>query len=485
MRKFKLVLFVFIIQLLIIFPVIGEVEFTEELFYQLADNVNEIPYIENPEYIKVELNNGMIIYLAEDNKLPIVEVRGFIKGGLSQENPDQADISSIMTKLMNTGTQNYSERELTRYKELNGISFSISASFDRYSFSANSLASEQDELISIMAEILRKPKFEGDYFNRIKQEYYQSIMQQYYNDGFLVDMFFNKTLYGNHPYSHYYDIDMITSSLQNMTPVDVEKFYNENIDPANMIMAISGDINIKEMKTIIEEYFGDWESQGVELRKKEVDVNEENFNRIILVNKEDATHAKMKIGYNFHDSSFDDRTPFIIANRIFGLGDFSSRLMDNLRTKLGYVYGVSSDMSLRQFGGLYYISTDVAPTNAYDAREAIIAEFMSVVEGENPIQDKELFRIVNQYNAFFPQSYKDQINVLTDIMFDIEIMGKDEDPINNFIQEYNNLSASEVQEVFVKNAYPERFLTVIVGRKDEVLPSFEEKGIKVEVIELF
>jgi zinc protease len=174
-----------------------------------------------------------------------------------------------------------------------------------------------------------------------------------------------------------------------------------------------------------------------------------------------------------------------MANLIFGSGDFSSRLMDNLRSRMGYVYGIASGVSYNQQGGLYYITTDVAPAKAYETIEAIKAEMLAIKEGKQKITEEELFKKINLYNAFFPKRYNTQISVLAELMYNQELMGKEKDSINCFIREYNELTASRVQEVFTAHTYPERFLTVIVGKKDDLLPVFAEQGLAVELVELF
>jgi zinc protease len=476
---------ILIVLFVLVFPVGAAVEYSPEFFTALADSVNEIPYVETPAYKRIKLDNGMVVYLAVDHELPLVEVVGYIKGGISQESPELAGISLIMTRLMNTGTKNYSEAELSRYKELNGVNFNLSSSYDRYNFSANSLSMDQEALIALIAEILRNPEFEATYHNRILQEYYQVLLQQYYYDFSLLEMFFNTILYGDHPYAHTDNIGLVISALERMTPAQLGIYYQQTIDPAKLVMAISGDFNLQEMEAIVVDNFGDWESKGLELKEEKVVIDEANFQRIVLINKADATHAKMKIGYNFYDSSFEDEIPFLMANQIFGGGDFSSRLMDHLRSERGYVYGIYSGVTYNQQGGLYYISTDVAPDKACEILEAVTAEILSIKEGDEKISAEELFKNVNCYNAFFPKSYRNQISVLAKLMFDQEIMGKEKDSINNFIKAYNDLTPAEVQEVFAKHTFPERFFTLIVGKKEEILPAFLEQGLAVEVIELF
>ena len=149
-------------------------------------------------------------------------------------------------------------------------------------------------------------------------------------------MFFLTTLYGDHPYAYGNDIGLIVAALQNMTPADFEQFYQRTVDPANMVMAISGDFDLQAMEEMIIAEFGDWESKGGALKESKVMIDEANYNRIILVHKEDATHAKMMLGYNFYSSGEDEVLPN--GQSDFWQRRFFQSLNDNLRSRMGYVY---------------------------------------------------------------------------------------------------------------------------------------------------
>src|SRR6056297_3380623 len=131
-------LFSLIIIFLLIFNVTqAKVEFSKELFEKLAKNKNKVPEIDIPDFEKVELKNGMTIYLVEDHSLPIIEVEGYIKGGRKQETKDIAGISSFMFKLMNTGTENFNENEFQEYKNIHGLSFHFNTNNDYFEFSGD------------------------------------------------------------------------------------------------------------------------------------------------------------------------------------------------------------------------------------------------------------------------------------------------------------------------------------------------------------
>jgi len=125
-------------------------KFSPEYFRDLADIVNKKPEIEIPDYELFELENGMKFYLAQDKSLPIFELKGYIDAGKINENKNNAGITSLMTELMLLASENYSEQELSLFKEINALSLNLGAGFDRISISGNSLKTESSELISLL-----------------------------------------------------------------------------------------------------------------------------------------------------------------------------------------------------------------------------------------------------------------------------------------------------------------------------------------------
>lgn len=486
MKKTSLLIVVCLSLFVVFAPTtLASVEYSEELFVSLSHNVNDVPYITTPEYSKHVLANGVTVYLVEDNQLPIVEMQGYILGGRTQESPATPGVADLVVQMMNTGTVNLGEVEFSRYKETYGLDFNVGVSSDYMVFSGNSLSLDQKELIALAYDVLKNPDFAADYYARNIQQLYQLLSYALYRDALLLDIFFYTSLFPGHPYSNGTNVIAMLQAFPTYTPQHLQDFYDSSVDPANIIMTIVGDINEKEMLATLEAEFGAWKSPNLTLSEPEVMVNEANFGKIMLVNKPDATQAKMKMGYNFYDTSFGEKNAFQMANNVFGSGTFSSRLMDTLRSQKGYVYGVYSTADYSKLGGLYYITTDVAPDRTYEAMNIITDEMTVIQDGTEPITEQELFNYVNFYNAFYPQTYRHKIDIMGSLIYGIETEGKSDDYLNEFVAEYNSLTAAQAQQVFSESVYPDQFLTVIIGNKDFILPAFAENDIEVEVIELF
>ncbi len=485
MKKIKKIIILTLITVLFLsLSISAETQhFSPEFFRELADVVNEKPEIEVPDYRVLELDNGMKFYLAQDKSLPIFEIRGYIDGGKINEKSSNPGITSLMTEIMLLETENYSEKELSLFKEINALSLNLGAGSDRISISGNSLDTESSKLISLLAEVLIRPKFKGGHFERTVREYQQLYRQQFYDDSALLNMHFFKNLYGDHPYGYNYNYNLILDFLNQTDSAEVEDFYQKVVEPEDIAVAVSGDFEFAEIEKELRANFADWENNEEELKSSYVNVNSELQQKIIVVNKSDATQANVRIGYNFYSSNYPKRIPFLMGNRIFGGGSFNSRLMENLRSDKGYVYGTNAQTRYNDYGGAYFINLSLDPEKALAGMRAVRAEMLKIKESQKPFTEDELFENVNLYNAVFPKAYQHQINVLDEIVYQREFNNNSDNYLNSFIRQYNGLEAAEVQQIFAEDLYPEILFTVIVGPKEKIMPQFKEAGLEVELID--
>nr|MEE4267934.1 insulinase family protein [Candidatus Krumholzibacteria bacterium] len=66
-------------------------------------NIPELNEIKMPSYDRVALDNGMIIYLAEDHEFPLVELSATIEVGAILEPADKVGLASMTGDVMRTG----------------------------------------------------------------------------------------------------------------------------------------------------------------------------------------------------------------------------------------------------------------------------------------------------------------------------------------------------------------------------------------------
>ncbi len=302
-------------------------------------------------------------------------------------------------------------------------------------------------------------------------------------------MYFYNHLMQGHPYSFSHDLDLQLAALSRITPESLVKYHDQVITPNNTILFIYGDFKLDLMKGIISKYFNNWAKNQIKVKQPKIKENKATYGQILLVNKPDATQAKIKMGYNFFDQSFLDRNikervSFEIANQIYGGGDFESYLMNEIRSEKGYAYDINADFFNQPLGGAYFISTSVKPEKTYETITTIKKIMNDVKTGKQKIEEAEVFKIINQRNAFFPEAFRDNDSIINNLIMNVEFKKRDPDYLNQYIRLYNTVTVLTAQKAFAKYTFPEKFFTVIVGNKEKILPQFQVNGIEVKIVEL-
>lgn len=305
----------------------------------------------------------------------------------------------------------------------------------------------------------------------------------------LLNMYFYQRLMQGHPYSFSYDLDLQLAALNRITPKNLLQHYQRVVTPNNTILFVYGDFKPDRILELISNYFSEWPRHETKPKLTKVKENKDLYGQIILVNKSDATQAKIKMGYNFFDQSFLDRNikervAFEIANLIYGGGDFESYLMNEIRSKKGSAYDIYADFFNHPLGGVYFINTSVKPDKAYDTIATIKQIMSDLKNGIQKITEKEVFKIVNQRNAFFPEAFRYNESIITNLIMNVEFKDRNPNYLNEYIRLYNQVTAAKAQQAFTKYSFPEKLFTVIVGKKEAILPAFQEQGIKVKVIDI-
>lgn len=207
------------------------------------------------EFVEYDLDNGMHVILHEDHSTPIVAVTLMYKVGSKNENEGRTGFAHFFEHLMFEGTENIDRHEYDKYVEKAGGTLNANTSQDR-TFYYELLPSNQLELgLWLESERLLHAKVEniGIETQRevVKEEKRQRMDNQPYGS-FMYEIF--SRAFEVHPYRW-----IPIGSMEDLDAAQEEdyiNFYRTFYVPHNVTLSIAGDIDIKEAKKWIAQYFG-------------------------------------------------------------------------------------------------------------------------------------------------------------------------------------------------------------------------------------
>ncbi len=437
------------------------------------------PVVHVPDFWKANFDNGLRIIGTKDDEIPAVSMVLSIDGGHRfVGNPEEkAGLARLTTNLMNESTENHSSEEMAKKLELLGSSVSVSSSMNGVSVSIQSLRENLSETLDLAKEIIFKPAFNEEDFDRLKDQQLQSVKDRENQASAIASVSFSKMLYGSGNYPGN-PVSGWENTLTTITRDEVKDYYKTSFIPGNAKLVVVGDIEKEEVLNSVA-FLKEWAGESKEVPENAA-VPEYDGNKIYLINKEGAAQSEIRIGY-YTGIPYDALGEYYIINLTnFPLGgDYNSRINQNLREDKGYTYGARSFFSGDPYGGYFQASSSVKKENTGDAISEFMDEILGYIDGG--ITEDELRFLkssIGQREALKYESPFQKARFLSRIL-QYDLPSDYTDQQNQLLQK---ISKDELDQAAGKWISPEKFIILVVGDAELVKPQLEDLG--KEIVEL-
>lgn len=420
-----------------------------------------------PPYQKFTLKNGLTVYLMEQHEVPVINVSVILPAGAIYDG-EKAGLASLTASGLKYGTVNFPKTKLDEELDFIGATINTFASKESASLSAKFAAKDKDKVINIIKEILTQPVFDNTEFEKEKKRVLVGLEQAKESPRAVIGSYFDKFMYGDHVYGNI--VQGKISTVSALTADDLKKFYKENYIPNGSAIAIAGDFNTIDMKSLITKLFTSWpagkQSQANLAAKP---ITNPGGNRVLLINKDDAKETTFYIGAPGISRNNPDYVAIEVVNTLFG-GRFTSMLNDELRVNTGLTYGANSRFNPLKNAGTFAISTFTASKNT----EAAIDKALEVLNKLHNT-DIDITSAKNYVKGQFPPRYETSgqlANLLTQMFW----YGFNESFINNFQKNVDGLTIEKARQIITKYFPKDKLQFVIVGKAADIKKIIEKYG---------
>ena len=434
------------------------------------------PTIKVPDFWKEELANGIKVIGTQTDEIPVVEIQLTINGGHKMDayDPKKSGLASLTAGLMNEATQNYTSEQIQEELRKIGSDISVYAGTSQTTISASTLVKNLDRTLELMDEVLKRPAFNQEDFDRLKNQQLEGIKAGQKNPGAIANLVFDRLLYGD---EHIYSVPNsgIEETVAAITLEDVKNFYDNYYSPSVSELAIIGDIDRKTVLAKME-FLKTWEAKEVKIPELPK-AKPSGKTTIYMVDKVDAPQSEIRIGY-VTDMSYDatgDYFKSYLMNFPLG-GAFNSRINLNLREDKGWTYGARGYFSSDDDPGPYTASAGVKANTT----DSAVVEFMKEISNYriNGMTDSELAFMrsaIGQRDALDYETPGQKARFLRRINhYDLDKTFVDEQ--NKIIR---NVSKKELNTLAKKYLKDDNFYILVVGDAATNRPKLAKLGYDI------
>jgi zinc protease len=418
---------------------------------------------------RIELSNGLVIFLQEDHELPFINGSILIRGGSRDEPAEKIGLVTLYGQTWRTsGTATISGDKLDDVLEDKAARIETSGGSASTSLHWSSLKGDFDPVFADAIDLLLHPTFKADKLNLAKRQIDTGISRRNDDaDGIAVREAI-KLVYGpTNPYARQPEYATVAAvSLD-----DLKAWHDRTVVPNGMIVSVSGDFDSADMERKLRAAFeplprGEaFQSQKFTFTDPHPGIN--------FAEKDDVNQSNVLIVGLGTERSNPDYYALSVMNEVFS-GGFGSRVVQNVRTKLGLAYEVSGSFGASyDHPGIFYVIAGTKSESTVAATKAMLDEVERLKTV--PPTPTELAKAKDQLLNSFIFHYDSPEKTLNEQVI-LAFYGYPPDFLEKYKSGIEKVTSADVSRVANKYVDQSKLGIVVVGNEPEIKPPLSTLG---------
>jgi zinc protease len=415
-----------------------------------------LPPFQPQEPTRIQLANGMVIFLQPDHELPLISASMMVRGGAISEPGNKTGLVSLYGDVWRTGgTKTKTGDQLDDFLEARAAKIETGDGADSTSISLNCLKGDFDAVFEIFFDLLQNPEFRADKLELAKQQAYTGIARRNDEVSSIVGREAAALAFGkDNPYAR----DEEYATVYAVNRDDLVNWHKQYVYPNNIILGVSGDFDPKAMEAKLRKAFESWQ-KGPQAKDPEIKFAATKPG-YFLVAKSDVNQTSISMVDLGILRNNPDYFAVSVMNEIFG-GGFSSRLFNNVRAAKGLAYSVGGGVGASfSHPGMTRIAMQTKSDTTVSGIDALYEEIDKMHAA--PPSAEEMKRAKDQILNSFIFRFDTPGKVLREKMT-YEFYHYPLDFLEKYRGEIEKVTGDQVQQVAKKYLQKDKLAVLVVG----------------------
>ncbi len=402
---------------------------------------------------------GVKVFFFEDRSVPLVNVIARFEGGYGEfPRSMYAAGTALPAMLRYGGAAALPPDSVDQLLEYYAVQSTFGGGGESVYSSISVLSEHLAETLELWGSMLRTPRFDTAEVEVWRGRELDAVRRHPDDPQRLAFSEFNRLLYGDHPVGwEMTEQDLAPAAL---SQASIRRMHERILCRDNLMMGVTGDVSWEDLKPLLEGMLRAWPRCTQALPEPPLPRIREGGGVFLIPRLLDqsvlvlAHPSEVRLGD-------DDYFAAQIGNTILGAGGFSSRLMNRLRTEMGYAYSAASLWTTPQkYQGLIGVVTRTRPENAAPTLRLIL-DILNDVKNAPPSRD-EVETAVDQIANGFVFNFETAAQIIARRM---SYLAQDlaDDWLEKYLQGVQEVSPSSVHAVFRRHLRPESMTILLVG----------------------
>jgi predicted Zn-dependent peptidase len=407
------------------------------------------------------LPDGTAVYLAPSHEFPLVTVSITFKGGASLDPADVPGLASMTARMAREGgTKQRGPAEFDETLDFLATEVGVAASETFTTATMNCLKSNFDESLALFVGMLREPAFDQARLDTAKARGIEGLKQRNDDASSILSREWKRLVYG---VGHFESAEPTDKTVAAISKERLAEMHRRIFHPGNMIVAVSGDFDERDMLAKLEKALSGWE-RGSAAPDPEAPtaVLEPGLYHV----PKEIPQGKVVLGMRSITRDDPDAIPLLLLNDILGAGGFTSRIMQQVRSNEGLAYSARSTLVPKvAYPGDFRAGFESKNPTVALATKIVLDQIRGV--RDDLVTEEELETAKASAIETFPRQFESKPAMLRVFVND-EWTKRPPDFWKTFRDKVRATTREDLQRVAKKHLDPEKMAILVVGDWDEI-----------------
>ena len=399
-----------------------------------------------------KLPNGLKVVISEDRNAPVVTVAVYYNVGFRLEPKGRTGFAHLFEHMMFQGSANVKKFEHAKFIEANGGSLNGHTDFDYTNYYQTLPSNRVEMALWLESDRMRSLDVSEENLKNqqavVSEEVRVNVLNQPYQFFEWISLWQNAFTNWHNSHNGYGELAEINAA----TIEDVRSFFKTYYAPNNAVLTVVGDVDVNEVKKMVEKHFAGVPSQPMPAR---ADLSEPPQTKEKRVSQTDklAKLPALATGYHLPPQNSPDFPAMALLVQILQ-GDDSSRWYQRLVKEKELTLDLTG--ALNYFGnefdytGPMIMTTRTTYKHGHTADE-VLREMDSVLAEitAKGVTEKELADAKVRYRSNFYSQLESSFGK-THLLSALALFRDNPQQINSLLTAFENVTAAQVKAAAAK-----------------------------------
>ena len=418
--------------------------------------------------------NGIDVWFVEQRQAPLISLQLIMPGGGATDPAGKAGLTSMMIDMLDEGAGERSALALNESLQRLATDYGGQVSTDAIYLGMHMLADKLDPSLDVLADIVLRPTFSGEEFERRKAVVVAQALAHEANPGYARSVVARRALFGT-GYGGF-SPQGIRATLGSLTLDDIKAHYAAMLAPTRAAFIVVGSVDRPTVEKALNRTFGAW--SGTSSAQPAAIDSAAPESAIYLIDYPGSAQSSVAVACRTDGRRSDDYFRAKIFNWALG-GAFTSRLNLNLREEKGYTYGARSTFNRWKQAGFFWLAAGVQRDATRPSVDEMLKELRDITTSR-PLTEAEHREATEGLLLGYPAQFE-RLNAVAGQLAALPTYDLPKDWLTSWPQSIRQVSIDDARTFAKKIAVPSRFVVVVAGDRAKIEPGLKGLGMPIHL----